>query len=144
MKICNKCKNEKPLEEFHKNKSKKDGLQDCCKPCCTIRDVQHRKKHKEKWDAHYKLKNQEKIQWFKELKSKYHCVKCKDLRWYILDFHHLDPSTKRNDVSQSLIYSKKRVLEEIAKCITLCRNCHHEFHYFEKENGMKIEEYLVL
>ena len=48
------------------------------------------------------------------------------------------------NVSEALIYSQKRVLEEIAKCITLCRNCHHEYHYFEKENGIKIEEYLVL
>lgn len=34
-------------------------------------------------------------------------------------------------------------LNEIQKCILLCSNCHREFHYFEKENGITIEEYLA-
>lgn len=33
MKICNKCKAEKPLTEFHKDKSSKDGFQARCKIC---------------------------------------------------------------------------------------------------------------
>lgn len=33
MKICNKCKQEKPLSEFNKNKSYKDGLDCYCKEC---------------------------------------------------------------------------------------------------------------
>ena len=32
-KICNKCKNEKPLEDFGKNKSTKDGHKGICKEC---------------------------------------------------------------------------------------------------------------
>lgn len=32
-KVCSKCKTEKPLEEFHKNRSKKDGLNCWCKGC---------------------------------------------------------------------------------------------------------------
>ena len=33
MKKCPKCKEVKPFEEFHKNKSRKDGRQSRCKPC---------------------------------------------------------------------------------------------------------------
>jgi len=33
MKKCTKCKIEKKLSEFHKNKNTKDGLQFCCKVC---------------------------------------------------------------------------------------------------------------
>lgn len=33
MKVCSKCGEEKELEEFHKNKSSKDGLQSRCKVC---------------------------------------------------------------------------------------------------------------
>ena len=33
MKTCSKCKKEKPLELFHKNKWQKDGLSHYCKPC---------------------------------------------------------------------------------------------------------------
>ena len=115
MKLCNKCKKEKPLDLFHKNKSKKDGLQDCCKPCCTIRDVEHRQKHKEKWNAHYKQKGREQQQWFKEIKKQYSCKKCGDKRWYVLDFHHIDPSQKEMNVSTAMVYSRQRVLDEISK-----------------------------
>lgn len=33
MKTCNKCKTEKPLAEFSKDKSRKDGLQSKCRGC---------------------------------------------------------------------------------------------------------------
>ena len=32
-KTCPKCKQEKPLSEFYKNRSRKDGLQAWCKDC---------------------------------------------------------------------------------------------------------------
>ena len=33
MKKCTKCKEEKPLSGFNKNKSRKDGYQSSCKKC---------------------------------------------------------------------------------------------------------------
>lgn len=33
MKRCPKCGNEKPLSEFHRNRAKRDGHGDYCKPC---------------------------------------------------------------------------------------------------------------
>lgn len=36
MKICLKCKQTKPLSEFNKNRSKKDGFQAYCKTCQKI------------------------------------------------------------------------------------------------------------
>ena len=35
-KICNKCGEDKPVAEFHKRKSARDGLQYRCKPCARI------------------------------------------------------------------------------------------------------------
>lgn len=32
-KVCLKCKQEKPLEDFHRNESTKDGWSYCCKSC---------------------------------------------------------------------------------------------------------------
>lgn len=33
MKLCSKCRQAKPLTEFHRNRNSKDGLQSRCKPC---------------------------------------------------------------------------------------------------------------
>jgi hypothetical protein len=33
MKKCYTCKETKPINEFHRNKNKKDGRQGSCKPC---------------------------------------------------------------------------------------------------------------
>lgn len=33
MKVCIKCKKEKPLEEYHKDRSRKDGHREACKDC---------------------------------------------------------------------------------------------------------------
>ena len=46
-----------------------------------------------------------------------------------LDFHHLDPSTKIDHVSNIIgHYGLEKVKQEIRKCIILCSNCHREFH----------------
>jgi len=67
-------------------------------------------------------------EWYNELKSKYSCIKCSETYIRSLDFHHRDPSTKKMEVSQMVAhgYSKKSILEEIAKCDCLCSNCHRK------------------
>lgn len=37
MKVCSKCREEKPLEAFHNDKAKRDGKGSACKPCNAIR-----------------------------------------------------------------------------------------------------------
>ena len=50
-----------------------------------------------------------------------------------LVFHHVDPSTKKFTLDARTIVRKGKasVEEEIAKCILLCHNCHHELHHPE-------------
>jgi 5-methylcytosine-specific restriction endonuclease McrA len=44
-----------------------------------------------------------------------------------LDFHHIDPTTKTFGIGSSgHSRSWERVLEELAKCILVCANCHRE------------------
>lgn len=45
------------------------------------------------------------------------------------EFHHMDSTTKVNNLSQMFgRYSKDKVATEVAKCIMLCSNCHNELH----------------
>jgi hypothetical protein len=53
MKICSKCKQEKPLDQFYPNKKRKDGYNVWCKNCNLIynsqfKDPERRKKWREK------------------------------------------------------------------------------------------------
>jgi 5-methylcytosine-specific restriction endonuclease McrA len=41
LKRCSKCKEVKKLEEFHRNKTRKDGLADSCKVCARARALAH-------------------------------------------------------------------------------------------------------
>lgn len=61
-KICSKCKIEKPITEFHKQSSKKDGLRPHCKLCVNTANIQYKKDNKEKckeMNQNYYLNNTE-------------------------------------------------------------------------------------
>lgn len=47
-KLCNRCKAEKPLTEYNSDKSRKDGLQNRCRPCKQEQDRQYGEKNKER------------------------------------------------------------------------------------------------
>ena len=87
-------------------------------------------------------KNKQVREFINKYKSKCSCSKCGETRPYILDFHHIDPSQKSFNLGDATKYNVEKLNLELEKCITLCRNCHSEFHYFEKEQGITINEYL--
>lgn len=60
MKKCNKCKIEKPLSEFSKDKNRKDGLQPRCKSCNREYREQNRERIREA-DREYRERNRERI-----------------------------------------------------------------------------------
>lgn len=43
---------------------------------------------------------------------------------YRFDFDHRDPTTKRFTLSAAKTYSDETIIEEIAKCDVVCKNCH--------------------
>ena len=128
-KICTKCGQERPIEDFYwRNKAKGIRRSDC-KYCHNnyVKDNYAKKK-----DV------------IEELKSQCKCAKCGDDRGYLLDYHHVDPSIKDEGIARMISnnYSYDNILKEIDKCIVLCANCHREFHYLEKKINLAIEEYL--
>jgi hypothetical protein len=75
MKTCTKCKIEKELTEFSKDKSKKDGLQLVCKTCKKEWENNNKEKRKE-FSKKYLEKNKEKIKKYNEeykLNNKVYC-----------------------------------------------------------------------
>lgn len=71
-KLCSGCKLIKDINEFHKNKSKKDGLQDHCKICRNSKSQQNKEKRKE-YRKEWYLKNLDKVKSLSNLR--YHLNK---------------------------------------------------------------------
>ena len=128
-KICTKCGKELPIEDFNWRSKKNGTRRSECKTCHTdfMKEVYENKKKT-----------------VSEIKKNLKCAKCGEEREYCLDFHHIDPNEKENTIARmtSNNYRLDAVLNEIKKCIVLCSNCHREFHYFQEQDGITIEEYL--
>ena len=128
-KVCTKCGKEFPIVDFNWRDKKKGTRRSECKYC---------------HNTYMNEKNNNNRSVIQNLKESQCCKKCGEQRWYLLDYHHLDPSQKTERIAKLMIRSSLDItLNEIQKCILLCSNCHREFHYFEKENGITIEEYLA-
>lgn len=110
MRVCNVCGESKSLESFYKNKSKKDGRAYECRDC---------------FGALQKKQRQEKREYINSLKTA--CVICDEPDPIVLDWHHIDPSTKEtglNRVDKPL----QTLIAEAKKCVCLCSNCHRRVH----------------
>lgn len=123
--VCNSCGQNKPESDFYFSNGKLS--QKVCKSCVC-------KNEKEK----YHLK-QEKLIEFKKSKP---CIKCGCSKHYLIDFHHINPKEKDYAISENSHAKFETLLKEIEKCVPLCANCHREFHYLEREQGITLNEYL--
>ena len=129
-KICSKCKEEKPLSEYHKNGFDRRGNQKYrgyCKECA-------RKIEAARYQAKKNFVNSQKKC----------CAKCGDTREYVLDYHHKDPLEKEFTIGRASTRSQESLQEEIDKCVILCANCHREFHHLNKLKNLSLEEYLLI
>jgi hypothetical protein len=55
MKVCGKCKEEKELSEFHRDRDKKDNCSTQCKNCRNIKKREYRKNNKKKINSQAKI-----------------------------------------------------------------------------------------
>lgn len=100
---CQKCGNAIPDE-------RQSGARFCSMICVNSQAASKRRDRCRKVAAELKLVG---------------CSQCSEKRPLALDFHHLDPATKIFPVSRFISKGNMNgMLEEIAKCIILCANCH--------------------
>lgn len=120
--------------QFHKNKSKKGGLQNKCKKCQKAYDSLYYQKHKGKFSEYNRRHRKEIKDYLDRLKSYSSCLNCPEDHIATLEFHHRDP--RKKDISVALAaaqgWSLERVKKEVEKCNILCANCHRKLHYKKK------------
>ena len=121
--ICKCCSKEKTLSlQYFASAGVIKGVQyyrHLCTPCYG------KAKQKE-------LKNLKKK--FESYKKELACTHCGNADFRVLEFHHVDASTKENNISDLLSRknSWQNIMTELKKCICLCANCHRIVHYVEK------------
>jgi len=70
-KFCNKCNEDKPLDDFYKNKSKKSGYQTFCKDCTKSSTKVYRKNNKEYFKNYGTKYREQNLQYFIEYNKEY-------------------------------------------------------------------------
>ena len=143
-KKCSKCDEIKSISEFRKNGKWWMGK---CKSCQAIYTTEHNKVNKDRYKK-YTHKSQKMCYnrgqtFMNKHRAICGCKKCGDKRYWLIDYHHIDPNTKDNPVTYYKTGRLDILKKELRKCIPLCRNCHTDFHHQEKVKGISIQEYLA-
>jgi hypothetical protein len=130
MKICCKCKIQKPLDNFNKNKARKDGHATMCRECWKVyyKENYYLRGNERKRLREKNLKVKYDIREFIKIKKDVPCMDCgTKYPYYVMDFDHRDTSQKKFNISEmAVIGSWKLLKEEIEKCDVVCSNCHRE------------------
>lgn len=124
-KTCSSCNEEKTLDKFSKGRK--------CKKCYNEwHNNYYHTKNKQKHIDTIKEQNKNnkmanRVKFLDFMKGKC-CAHCGEDDIVVLEFDHIDPSTKKNTVSNLLGQGSytpwKTIKEEIDKCQILCANCH--------------------
>lgn len=102
-------------------------------------DVKYRKDHPAMYKQSRKIYRERQLglinTWYEEYQKTMMCSVCGDKREPVLDFHHTDPSTKVMEVKRLMRghHPFEKLMEEVAKCIILCANCHRMHHWEERQ-----------
>jgi hypothetical protein len=130
MKKCTKCHIEKDVSEFNKNKSKKDGLQTLCKECGREKSKSY---YKDNHDKHIKEIGKRKKKVVNENRKILYehylanpCVDCGETDIYTLELDHQRDKDMAVSKAVGRGWCKQRLLDEIAKCVVRCANCHRK------------------
>jgi len=110
MKICSRCKVSKSLEEFSKNKTKKDGKNTFCKPCHKEYVGEHYQKNKQVYldrTAQYSKDNADKIKQYKL-----------DCRSEYTDLENKRRARKKNQLGKP--YSRQKIFDRDEWMCYLC------------------------
>lgn len=129
-KKCNKCNEFKPLAEFNRNKTRKDGLHTYCKKCNKEVSANYYKNNKEKHlkevlKVSKKVRNENKKKYFEILNSG-ECMDCGFSHPAALVFDHKSGVNKIAGIGRMVTtgYKWETILKEIDKCDLVCANCH--------------------
>lgn len=123
-KVCCRCKLSKDLDLFNNYSSSKDGKQPHCRECASAyykgNAIQH-KSNVSRRNKKVRAFVQENVRMYLE---SHPCVDCGEIDPIVLEFDHMDRSSKLKAIGDMSGYSWDVILAEIQKCEVRCANCH--------------------
>lgn len=147
MKKCVICKEEKSPQEFNKNKTKKDGLNNICRDCSKEKSAQYfinyKEYHKEQVGIRrekLRKENREKLMYLLKISK---CVDCGNTDHRTFEFDHLYDKFANVPSLAANGYLWRKIQDEINKCEILCANCHrirtfNRSHTYRNIEGLNI------
>jgi hypothetical protein len=128
MKMCTKCKQEKPLGDFGKRANSPGGVAYWCKVCWRgymNARYANRSDVRETAKAYAKAQRVAGNLRIIEYLQSHPCVDCGEADIEVLEFDHVEMVGPRGlRISQAASGSTERLIAEIAKCEVRCANCH--------------------
>lgn len=111
-----------------------------CRVCKSVYNKAHYRENRARYLELVMAKKRERLPLNRERMWAYlhhhPCVDCGERDPIVLEFDHLDPTTKTTEVGRMLAdYTWTRIEQEIAKCEVRCANCHrrktaHQFGWY--------------
>ena len=128
LKRCRSCRGWKPRSEFHRDRSRRDGLQGNCKAC----NVEIAKRFYAENPEHCKERDKKRKPAARELNRRrileyllnHSCVDCGERDPVVLEFDHLRDKREALSSYAAGARSWATILKEIEKCEVRCANCH--------------------
>ena len=124
IKLCGRCKEEKPIEQFAWKDKARGTYQYQCRACQKIYRTEHYNKNKDKIYGQIKSRQREIANRVWAYKQSHPCVDCGESDPIVLEFDHLRDKEFNIGHAGMYGYSWERIINEISKCEVVCRNCH--------------------
>lgn len=130
-KACGRCHAVKPIDEFSVKSFKQNKRSSECRDCHQgLRRSYYVRFTRKEMDRARANKTRIRLL-IRTLKGTMKCARCPEDHPATFHFHHLDPTKKEFTIGSAVEFGfgMERILREIAKCETLCANCHSKEHY---------------
>jgi len=128
-KRCGRCGEIKPLAQFAWRRRHRGQHDNMCRPCRSAYKREHYEANKQRYvdqaAASQRKLRHERTLYLLEYFARNPCVDCGERDPVVLEFDHVDATTKAFTVGNALSYRNwQSILDEIAKCEVVCANCH--------------------
>ena len=127
-KRCSMCKRWLPLDAFHRNGHRRDGLQTRCRECNIETNKRWYRQHPEarvdRMDDYARRRREDSHRRVLEYLREHPCVDCGEVDPVVLEFDHLRDKVRNISAMASASQPWEKIEAEIAKCEVVCANCH--------------------